>query len=213
MQRIGKSNPSRQRAPRRQFLPLLLLAVVCASCVARTDLMDYRPEEGFAVSPPRPDTALVIFMRPGRMAGMVSSTVFDEVALVAVLMDYTYGAYETAPGRHRFMVLGEAADFMDAELDPGKVYFARVTPRFGVWRARFSLQPLTPHDEEWTDLQEWISGSYLVSLNAEGRTWAQENAPSIQEKHDAYLAKWLEKDERPALYREDGVRFADLPVH
>jgi hypothetical protein len=179
--------------------------------VARTDLMDYRAKPGFDVPALRPGTSMVLFFRPGRMAGVASSSVFDDVDLVAVLMDDTYAAYETTPGKHRFMVLGEAADFMDADLAENKVYFATVTPRFGVWRARFSLKPISPHDPEWQQVRDWISDSTLVTVNAAGRSWAQENAASIREKHDAYLAKWLAKDERPALYREDGVAFADMP--
>jgi hypothetical protein len=145
------------------------------------------------------------------MAGAVSSSVFDDLDLVAVLMDYTYAAYETTAGKHRFMVVGEAADFMDADLAENRVYVAKVTPRFGVWRARFSLKPISPHDPDWPNVREWLSESTLVTLNAAGRSWAQTNAESIREKHDGYLTKWLAKEERPALYRDDGVAFADMP--
>ena len=173
--------------------------------------MDYRPKAGLELEAPPPGKSLVIFLRPGRMAGAVSSTVFDDQDLVAILMDYTYAAYETTPGKHRFMVLGEAADFMDADLAAGKVYCALIVPRWGVWRARFSLKPVTPHDPEWQKVREWIGDARLVTLNAAGRSWAQANAESIREKHEEYLAKWLAKDDRPALYRDDGVAFADLP--
>jgi hypothetical protein len=205
-------------------LPVRVARVVClailiasvaslAGCVHRTDLMDYRQQEGLQLQAPPPDKALVVVVRPGRMAGMVSSTIFDGSEFVAVLMDYTYVAYDAAPGTHRFMVLGEAADFMDADLEAGKVYFARVTPRFGVWRARFSLDPVTPHEEEWTEIRGWLNDSYLVKPNAAGRTWAQNNEQSIEEKRSAYLERWQAKDagERPALYKEDGIAPNDLP--
>lgn len=190
---------------------LLLLACTGWGCVFRTDLMDYRSKPGVDIQAPHPASSLVLFFRPGRMAGAVSSSVFDDLDLVAVLMDYTYAAYETTPGKHRFMVVGEAADFMDADLAENKVYVAEVTPRFGVWRARFSLKPISPHDPEWPKVREWMSESNLVTLNAAGRSWAQANAGSIREKHDSYLTKWLAKEERPALYRDDGVAFADMP--
>jgi hypothetical protein len=187
------------------------MACVAWGCIPRTALMDYRPQPGFDVPALRPGTSLVLFFRDGRMAGRASSTVFDDLDLVAVLMDYTYAAYETTPGKHQFMVLGEAADFMDADLAENKVYFATVAPRLGVWRPRFSLKPITPHDEEWQQVRDWLSECTLVTLNAAGRSWAQENAESIREKHDAYLEEWLAKGERPALYPNDGVALADMP--
>src|SRR5262249_6364530 len=199
----GRRSPGSRRVFRPSWL---LLVAVAGGCVPRTALMDYRGSEGFALDPPQPDKALVVFARPGRMAGYVASVVYDGQDLVAVLMDVTYAAYPTTPVKHRFMVVSEAADFMDGDLEAGRVYFAEVRVRMGIWRGRFSLQPVTPHDEEWREVREWLSGSHLVTLNAAGRSWAQENAGSVRNKHDSYLPKWLAKSERPAPYAQDGGR-------
>lgn len=190
-----------------------LLAIVAMGCTPRTDLMEYEAESGFDIAAPTSNQALVVFMRPGRMAGMVSSSIFDGKEFIGVLMDNTYIVAAETPGTHRFMVLGEAADFLGADLEAGKVYFAVVAIRMGVWRARFSLKPVTPNDEDWTKVREWITDAHRVMLNAAGKTWAQENAQSIAEKHDAYLEKWLSKPEgdRPMLYARDGIRIQDLP--
>ena len=191
---------------------VLSLALVCSGCgVTRTDLMDYRASPGLDVQPPPPGRSLVIFMRPGRSGGETSAALFEDETLIAIVMARTYFSYETTPGKHRFMVVSEAADFMDADLVDGKVYFARVAPREGLWRARFSLRPVTPNDPQWAEVREWIAASTRVTLNNAGRGWAQENAASIAEKHDAYLVKWLGKNERPTLYREDGIAFTDIP--
>lgn len=190
-----------------------LLAILGMGCTPRTDLMEYEVQSGFDIAAPSHDQALVVFMRPGRMAGMVSSTIFDGETPVGVLMDNTYVVSSETPGAHRFMVLGEAADFLGADLEAGKVYFAIVAIRMGVWRARFSLKPVTPNDEDWTKVREWITDAHRVTLNDAGKTWAQDNAQSIKEKHDAYLEKWLSKPEgdRPMLYARDGIRIQDLP--
>ena len=191
---------------------LALITVTSVACARRTDLMDYRAIAGVDIDPPGPGRAVVVFVRPDGRAKFVSSTIFDDVAPVAVLMQKTYAVYDTPAGKHRFMVVSEAADFMDANLDEGKVYFARIADRMGAWRPRFSLLPVSPHDEKWKDLGEWMNDSDArrVTLNAAGRTWAQDNAPSIQKKHDAYLPKWLAKRDRPTLYPTDGIRLQDL---
>jgi len=190
---------------------LLVIAAASVGCVARTALMDYQPDRGLDLEAPQPDKALVVFMRPKKIAGYVSSVIFDDQALVAVLMDYTYAAYQTTPGKHRFMVVSEAADFMDADLEAGKVYFGLVNVRMGVWRGRFSLVPVTPHDKDWQHVRKWLSGSRRVTLNTAGMSWGQDHAHSVQQKHDAFLPKWLAKNERPTLYQEDGIRLQDLP--
>ena len=75
----------------------------------------------------------------------IQSTVFDVTddapRMVGIVSAKTKIAYEVAPGEHHFMVVSEAADFMRADLAAGKTYYALVTPRMGVWRARFSLLP------------------------------------------------------------------------
>src|SRR5690349_14281789 len=87
----------------------LMILFSAPGCVYRTDLMEYSRSRGATFEKPKEGKAIVLFLRPGRMAGIVSATVFDDQKLVAVLMDYTYAAYETTPGKHRFMVLSEAA--------------------------------------------------------------------------------------------------------
>jgi hypothetical protein len=195
------------------MMMVLLLVSFSNGCTPRTDLVDYQARTGFDVAAPTAGQAAVVFMRPERLAGMMSSTIFDGENLVAVLMDKTYVVHRTTPGQHRFMVLGEAADFMGADLEAGKVYFGLVTRRIGWVRWRFSLQPVTPNDPDWVKVREWITDSSRVTLNAAGRSWAQENAESIKDRHDAYLEKWLSKPEgeRPMLYARDGVRAQDLP--
>ncbi len=104
------------------------------------------------------------------------------------------------------MVIGENADFMDAELLAGKTYYVLVTPRPGLWKARFSLRPI--HEEELgtDDFDEWYDASRWVEKTAESDQWAFENMDSIREKQAAYLAKWADKPlaERPKLYPQDG---------
>src|SRR5438552_7666062 len=104
------------------------------------------------------------------------------------------------------MVVSEAADFLDADLEAGKTYFVAVRPRMGAWRARFSLEPIAPSSGRWSNLTKWLDDSYVVTTNAAGEQWARDNQASVTAKRDKYLRAWLAKDERPALQRADGCR-------
>jgi hypothetical protein len=158
-----------------------------------------------AVRPDR-DKALVVFMRRGRDAGAIQAVVYDGDELVGVLSANSAIAYQTEPGKHLFMVVSEAADFLEATLAPGKTYFVRAVPRMGWWRARFSLEAVDAKQHA-RDMPRWLKGLSLVALNDAGRRWAVENDPSVVAKKNEYLPRWRAKreDERPALWPGDGV--------
>lgn len=190
----------------------ITLATVGVSCASRTELMDYPPQRGFSIQAPPPGKASVVFMRPAGMADPVASVLYDGTEIIGVLMDNTYVVHETAPGEHRFMVMSEAADFLAGNLSEGEIYFALVKSRMGIWRPRFSLLPVVPGSSGWQRVEAFLATANRVTLNAAGRYYAQDNAESIQRRHDDYLARWLEKPEakRPTLTADDGVQATAL---
>jgi hypothetical protein len=104
----------------------------------------------------------------------------------------THIAYQAEPGEHVFMVIGENADFMEADLLADRTYSAVVAPRMGMWKARFSLNPNNGEYSE-TQVREWLTSTREVTVNAEGQRWAQENAASIQHKKDEDWPRWQAK--------------------
>ena len=183
----------------------MLVSLAISGCAIRSDLMAPAGGDAAAVRP-EPDKALVVFLRPGRLAGMVQAVVYDGDRLVGISSADTAVAYQTEPGQHLFMVVSEAADFLEATLLPGKTYFVRVVPRTGWWRARFSLQPIDAKRHR-ADLAGWLRDARLVDLTDAGRRWARENDPSVMEKKSDYLPRWRAKpdDERPVLWPAEGI--------
>jgi hypothetical protein len=160
---------------------------------------------------PSESEAVIIFMRPSAFGGAVQSSVFDtttgENVLVGIISSKAKVAYKTAPGEHIFMVVGENADFMGAEVEAGKKYYALVTPRVGFWKARFSLKPIHRDELASEKFKTWYSSCNFVENTNSSYQWAQENASSIQSKRVTYFQKWMSKPEmdRPVLYKEDGM--------
>jgi len=159
---------------------------------------------------PGQDQATVIFMRPSSVGGAIQSSVFDvtgsENNLIGIVSYKTKVAYKVAPGEHLFMVIGESADFMKAVLDAGKIYYALVTPRIGVWKARFSLKPVHKDELNSEKFNDWNSSCEFVENTDASFQWAKEEMEGIQEKRTSYFEKWMKKPEadRPVLQREDG---------
>lgn len=135
---------------------------------------------------PAAGKALVMFLRPSALGLLIHASVHDGDKLIGMVPYNCKLAYQADPGKHTFMVVSEAADFMTADLEAGKTYYAQVVPRMGAWRARFSLWP--------------------VENKPSAYEWEKASQSSILEKKEAYHRKWLTKSdaERPHLSATDG---------
>ncbi len=145
-------------------------------------------EEAAQITRPESGKALVYFLRPTSFGGAIQATIYDGDEYIGTISANTHIAYQANPGKHFFMVIGENADFMQAELTEGKTYSAVVMPRMGVWKARFSFQPGSGMDQ--------LGGTKQVAVSEEGRVWARENADSIRDKKAEYLPKWQQKPDK-----------------
>ena len=99
---------------------------------------------------------------------------------------------------------GFGYDFMQADLEAGKTYYALVTPRIGAWRARFSLRPITASELRGKEFQEWFEECTWVETTDDARGWARQHASSVQQKKAEYLQKWEPRTDKPTLSASDG---------
>jgi hypothetical protein len=155
--------------------------------------------------------AVVEFLRPNEDNSMTQSTVYDMRSdgdhFVGVVSGSSRVAWMTPAGEHTFMVIGESADFMYANLTEGKTYYVLVDPRVGWFKSRFSLLPVrrkqigTPEFTQWESVEMLGQGPDCVR-------WAHENVDSIVQKRNQYLpryyqdSEWIRKDN--GLHAEDG---------
>ena len=193
----------------RMLPPAFLAIVLCVGCSVRSDLMT-PTGVGAAALAPDPGKALVVFLRPTLTGYAIQAAVYDGERFIGIVSRHTAVPYQAEPGAHRFMVVSEAADFLDAELAAGRTYFVDVAPRMGAWRARFSLLPLSA-ERDARDVATWLAESTVVAPNADAQAWAERNHASVLKKKNAYEPKWLQKAARPALQVDDG-RAAAMPA-
>jgi hypothetical protein len=155
-----------------------------------------------------PGKASVVFMRPSLLGAAIASSVFELRSPDDVFVGHVPAkkklVHHVAPGPVRFMVVSEAADFMQADLEAGKTYYVLVTPRVGWWRARFSLRPITAEELGGKQFQEWFDDCAWIETTDEARGWARQNASSVQEKKVEYLQKWEPRTDKPTLKASDG---------
>ena len=102
------------------------------------------------------------------------------------------------------MVLGENADFMDAMLSQGKVYYAVVSARMGVWKARFAFEPVHGAGINTPEFSDWYADTRWVENLESAEEWARSNMPSIREKMEEYLPEWQKGADKAIPNPEDG---------
>jgi hypothetical protein len=114
-----------------------------------------------------------------------------------------------------FMVVGESADFLKADLTDTKTYYSIVSPRMGFWKARFSLHPVrntedTKFKYDSKEFVEMQSDSKFVKSGVKAKDWAAKNAKSINKKLSSYLPKWqqkaIEKQQEATINKEDFLK-------
>lgn len=172
-----------------------------------------------APAPPPSDKAQVVFLRPSGMGWLDDASIHDitehNIEFIGLVTAKTRIAHNMEPGTHRFMVVGENADFMEAELEGGKIYYVVVTIRPGYWAPRFSLLPVSTRPVTEINRE---SDRFIVWMRDETR-WA-EMLPSaeqsivsknteIEELMVRYLVRWNEQPPEHIAKRtmlpEDGV--------
>jgi len=155
-----------------------------------------------------PGKATIVFMRPSTLGYAIASSVYELKpggdVFVGIVPAKRKLAYVADPGPTRFMVVSEAADFMAAELEAGKTYYALVTPRVGVWKARFSLRPLTAEELRGTQFTDWDGECRWIDNTPGSHRWAKEHWEDIQSKKTEYLQKWEPRTDKSILRASDG---------
>ena len=148
------------------------------------------------------DTAQVVFMRDAYTGKAIVSSLYDvtdgKTQFIGVMANGTKIAYPTTPGKHTFMVVSEAADFMEADLVAGKTYYALVTPRMGLWKARFSLWPISneadaAHSLKSKNFKGWVEDTDLVTNSPKSLAWYERVKASVEKKRAEYWPVWQEK--------------------
>ena len=192
-------------------LTMIIFVTGCASTK-----MTISPQQ--TLQAPTKDETQVVFMRSSIVGSVISASVYDvtdgKIKFIGILNNAQKLTYVTQPGKHTFMVVSEAADFMEANLAPGKNYFGIATPRMGLWKARFSLWPIknNPDAEFHTgsdDFSKWLKNTKRVENSPESLQWFQANQQSVRQKYLEYWPVWQQKSpsdvQKRTLEESDGL--------
>jgi hypothetical protein len=175
----------------------VLVITGCATPMPTMQTADSQPQQAVSSSKSR-----IVFMRSSFAGSAINASVYDvtkgEPIFIGILPNASKIIYDTDPGEHTFMVVSEAADFMKATMSAGKTYYSIVTPRMGVWGARFSLAPVrgdgtAKANTEPSRIKAMKTDTRLLVNTGETREWFQKNSADIKAKQAEYWKSWQEK--------------------
>jgi hypothetical protein len=163
------------------------------------------------------DKAQVVFVRSSFLGNAINASIYDvtsgEPIFIGVIANETKIAYPTNAGKHLFMVVSEAADFLEAEVVAGKSYYSIITPRMGFWKARFSMWPVkndgsTKYNTASKEFQKILISTKLVENSEKSNAWFKKHQQDIRSKYLEYLPVWQQKSAedlaKRTLLKSDG---------
>jgi hypothetical protein len=168
------------------FSLVFLLAVVSlgSGCMASGGYTRVG-KTGSSIAMPAPGKSKVVFIRPNPLYRDFQFYVYDAEKLIGILPYKSCFQYECEPGPHRFVgTMEKELKVMEANLLPGKIYYAKLAARYGMSAPgvnMYSLYPGCP-GELWEQMPAILVDLAETSVNAEGQAQAQEQAPWFQKK-------------------------------
>lgn len=190
----------------------VLAVAATAACLlvsgCGTSVMKEAPDQ--KISQAGAGTVKIVFMRSSMVAAAIGCDLFEvvngELKLIGQLPTGNKVVYETTPGKKVFMAYGTAADYMLAELAPGKTYYSIVRPNWGT--GGFAPTPI--RDVKASEAQGWISGTKLLVLDQKaGEAFLAENKQKLQGIHAEYWSRFERKnaDEKAerTMRAQDGI--------
>lgn len=195
-----------------RIFALSLLAL--AGCASTS--MEVIPQQ--VIQPAKANESQIVFMRSSLISSVLSASLYevrgDRIEFLGMLNNDTKIAIKTTPGEHFYMLVSNAADFLAADLAPGKTYYAVATPRIGGWKPRFWLWPFkNDPNAEYNlfedDLAELRRDTALVTISEAALAWYQANKAQIEARRVKYLQEWYALPEtekaKHSLQPSDGL--------
>jgi len=154
---------------------------------------------------PATGKSIVYFVRPSSVGYIINFKLFDSERYLGKFNGGKYMAYECDPGHHVFMVKSENKDFLEADLEEGKVYIVNVQPRFGWIKAAVRFKPLTKDSADYEKKKERFircineGGEYRMSDSQK-----QEGEEKYAETIKKVMQKYNKRKQRGKVYAKMG---------
>jgi len=160
---------------------------------------------------PAEGKAVVYFVRTSGMGALINFKYFDGEKYLGKFNYGKYMVYECDPGVHLFWSKSENIDYLEADLEAGKVYVVNAEPQMGAFKAAVQLKTLDKNHKRYEKhkkrVLESIAEDKLYVLSDEDRADAEEDLADLvkraMEKYKTNKEKGKEIEKlSPEMYLE-----------
>ena len=143
---------------------------------------------GQDIVPAPANKAVIYFVRTSSLGFAINFSYFDSAKLIGRFNGPKYIRYECDPGPHLFWARSENKDFIEADVEAGKIYFIEAVPQMGGFTTGVKLHPINPKDEKKLD-------KVLKLLNKKpSETFTAEEIENDTKELAEVITKGLEKN-------------------
>jgi hypothetical protein len=168
---------------------VVILFLLISICIQAQELK--KPSEG---------KSMVYFTRIDGMGFLINFKYFDGEKYLGKFNYGKYLAYECEPGKHLFWAKSENSHFVEAELEPNKIYVLDSEPQMGAFKAGVKLVPFNnnptsyknekKYNRKKTKMLESITSGKLYTISKED---IEESEKDLQDLIKRILEKYNKK--------------------
>jgi hypothetical protein len=151
--------------------------------------------------PPAPeDKSVIYFVRSSILGSAINFSFFDSTAFIGKANGTYYIRYECAPGYHLFWARSENRDYVQAEVEAGKIYFILAVPQMGGIKAGVKLVPMdASQPENMKDILKFIAKKPPLTFTSEDFEKDREKAQDVMIRG---LEKYSEEKAENKVFRQ-----------
>lgn len=142
---------------------------------------------------PAEGKAMVYFVRSEQMGFLINFKYFDNEKYLGKFNYGKYLAYECEPGKHLFWSKSENIDFLEADLEAGKVYIVDSEPRMGAFKAGVSLVPFENNPVNFKTEKKYIKKKEKILKSISDQTAYVATPEDLSEDVVDLVKKAMEK--------------------
>lgn len=159
---------------------------------------------------PSEGKAMVYFVRSSSLGFLINFKYFDGETYLGKFNHGKYLAYECAPGKHLFWSKSENTDYLEAELEAGKIYIIDAEPQMGAIKAGVKLVPYDNNPSNYKTPKKYErkrKAVFKAITNGKAYTLSEEdrNDPEIPDIVKRGMEKYKSK-------KDEGKTFPTLPA-
>jgi hypothetical protein len=147
------------------------------------------------------DKAVIYFVRPSSLGFAINFSYFDSAQLIGKFSGPAYIRYTCNPGKHLFWARSENKDYVEANVEAGKIYFVEAIVKMGAIKAAVDLDPIDPKEEK--RMKKMLK---LIAKKS-SQSFSSESLKAEEEAMQDVIARGLEKY---ADDKQNGRAFAKL---